>query len=249
MAFVSEIYAYAFYFASAVLVFGLIFKIWQYARVPAPLKIPTTPAPTTQTGVALRMLREVTLFESLFKSNKWIWLFGWLFHAGLFLVLARHLRYFIQPVWWWVELIQPFGKYAAFAMLIGLGGLLARRILVDRVRYISAPSDFLMLLLIIGIGATGALMTFVEHTDIVALKLFFLGLLRLSPQPLPQDPLLLAHLGLVLALMLIFPFSKLLHAPGVFFSPTRNQIDNPRERRHVTSWALPVQAASARKPA
>jgi hypothetical protein len=33
--------------------------------------------------------------------------------------------------------------------------------------------------------------------------------------------------------MLVFPFSKLLHAPGVFFSPTRNQADNPREHRHA----------------
>jgi hypothetical protein len=29
--------------------------------------------------------------------------------------------------------------------------------------------------------------------------------------------------------MIIFPISKLLHAPGLFFSPTRNQTDNPRE--------------------
>ncbi len=48
-------------------------------------------------------------------------------------------------------------------------------------------------------------------------------------QPLPADPLLLVHLALVATLMIIFPFSKLLHAPGVFFSPTRNQVDNPRE--------------------
>ena len=41
------------------------------------------------------------------------------------------------------------------------------------------------------------------------------------------------HLALVALLMLIFPFSKLLHAPGVFFSPTRNQVDDPRERRHL----------------
>ena len=40
--------------------------------------------------------------------------------------------------------------------------------------------------------------------------------------------------------MIIFPFSKLLHAPGVFFSPTRNQVDNPREQRH-----LPTRPASA----
>ena len=38
-------------------------------------------------------------------------------------------------------------------------------------------------------------------------------------------------------LMLIFPFSKLLHAPGMFFSPSRNQVDNPRERRHLAPWA------------
>jgi hypothetical protein len=35
--------------------------------------------------------------------------------------------------------------------------------------------------------------------------------------------------------MAVFPVSKLLHAPGVFFSPTRNQADDSRERRHVTA--------------
>ena len=40
-------------------------------------------------------------------------------------------------------------------------------------------------------------------------------------------------------LMIIFPFSKLLHAPGVFFSPTRNQVDNPREKRHMPTSASP----------
>ena len=43
-------------------------------------------------------------------------------------------------------------------------------------------------------------------------------------------------------LMLIFPFSKLLHAPGVFFSPTRNQVDNARERRHLAPWAEQLEA-------
>ena len=40
--------------------------------------------------------------------------------------------------------------------------------------------------------------------------------------------------------MLVFPFSKLLHAPGVFFSPTRNQVDNAREQRH-----LPTRGAAS----
>ncbi len=243
MSFLTIVFALLFYTATIVLVGGIAYRVYIYARTPAPLKIPTTPAPVTRGGVAVRMLKEITIFESLFKSNKWIWLFGWLFHAALLLVLLRHLRYFTEPVWWWVELIQPFGKYAAFAMLAGLFGLWARRLLVDRVRYISAPSDHLMLLLLIAIGISGVMMTFVAHTDIVALKAFFLGLLRFNWQPFPSDIFLIIHLTLVAVLMIVFPFSKLLHAPGVFFSPTRNQVDNPRERRHVAPWAIKLEAA------
>ena len=236
------VFAILFYLATAVLVFGVAYKVWLYAKIPAPLKIPTTPAPTTRSGVAFRMLKELIIFESLFKSSKWTWLFGWLFHFGLFLVLLRHIRYFIDPVWGWVAFLQPFGKYAAFMMLIGLAGLLGRRILVDRVRYISAPSDHLMLLLLIAIGVTGALMTFVSHTDIVSLKAFLLGLMVFNLEPLPNDLILIVHLSLVILLMIIFPFSKLLHAPGIFFSPTRNQVDNPRERRHVADWASKLES-------
>jgi nitrate reductase gamma subunit len=241
MSFWTVVYALLFYTATILLIGGLAYKIRQYAKTPAPLKIPTTPAPVTRTGVVLRMGREVVFFESLFRSNKWIWIFGYLFHFGMFLVLARHIRYFQEPVWTWVNLIQPFGLYAGFAMLAGLLGLWARRFLVDRVRYISALSDHLMLALLVGIAATGLSMDFITHTDIVQLKAFFLGLMVFNWQPIPEDPVLLLHLGLVAVLMIIFPISKLLHAPGVFFSPSRNQVDNPREQRHIAPWAAELE--------
>ena len=229
----STIYAVLFYFATAVFTVGLVYRIRLYARTPAPLKIPMTPAPVTQTGVVVRMAKEVVFFESLFKSNKWTWLFGWIFHAALLLALLRHLRYFTEPVWIWVDWVQPFGLYAGFVMLAGLAALWVRRFAVERIRYISSPSDHLMLLLLIGIAASGLMTRFVAHTDIVSLKAFVLGLIYFDWQPIPTDPVLLIHLGLVLVLMIIFPFSKLLHAPGVFFSPSRNQVDNAREKRHV----------------
>jgi nitrate reductase gamma subunit len=234
-------YALLFYAATLVFVVGTGARIRRYARTPAPLKIPTTPAPTTRSGVGLRLAREVVFFESLFRASKWTWLFGWLFHAALLLVVLRHLRYFQQPVWTFVALVQPFGTYAGFAMVAGLAGLWARRWFVDRVRYISTPSDHLMLALLIAIGASGLAMRFVAHTDIVAVKAFMLGLMRFDWQPLPADPVLLVHLALVALLMLIFPISKLLHAPGLFFSPTRNQTDNAREERHVASWAAALE--------
>ena len=237
MSLLTILYSALFYLATGVFVIGLALKIRSYAKTPAPLVIPTTPAPTTMGGVRWRMAREVVLFESLFKSSKWTWIFGWTFHVALLLVVLRHLRYFQEPVWLPVVLVQPFGTYAGFAMVAGLGGLWARRWLVDRVRYISTPSDHLMLALLLAIGITGLGMRFVAHTDIVAVKMFVLGLMRLDLQNLPADPVLLVHLALVAVLMLIFPISKLLHAPGLFFSPTRNQADNAREVRHVSAWA------------
>lgn len=234
---VTLVYSILLYIATVTLVAGLAYRIYTYAKTPAPLKIATTPAPTTRAGVAYRLAREVVLFESLFKATKWTWLFGWAFHFGMLLVLLRHFRYFTDTPWFWVNLIQPFGIYAGFVMLLGLFGLWARRFLVDRVRYISSPSDHLMLLLLIGIAASGLLMKFVSHTDIVGVKNFTIGLMEFNFQPMPESPILMVHLGLVAVLMIIFPFSKLLHAAGVFFSPTRNQVDNPREVRHVADWA------------
>ena len=237
MSVLSLAYAGLFYLATALFVVGLALKIRRYTVTPSPLKIPTTPAPVTGPGVAMRIGREVVFFESLFKSSKWTWLFGWMFQFALLLVLVRHLRYFQQPVWTPIIWAQPWGMYAGFAMVGGLAGLWARRFLVDRVRYISTPSDHLHLALLIAIGLTGLGMRFVVPTDIVAVKAFMLGLMRFDIQPLPTDPLLLLHLALVALLLIVFPISKLLHAPGLFFSPTRHQIDNPREARHVAAWA------------
>ena len=239
---VSILFAVLFYLAALLFAGGLVYRINDYARTPAPLKIPTTPAPITNGGVVLRMTREVLLFESLFKANLWTWALGWLFHMSLALVLARHLRYFIEPAWSWVVFIQPFGIYAALPMVIALAGLLARRLFIERIRYISTPSDNLMLALLLLIGLSGLLMKFISHTDIIGTKAFILGLMRFDWQPLPSYWVLYLHLFMVALLLIIFPFSKLLHAPGVFFSPSRNQADNPREKRHLAAWAAKLEA-------
>jgi nitrate reductase gamma subunit len=233
------------------LVAGITNKMLQYKRVPAPLKIAVTPAPLTRKGVAYRFFTEVVLFNSLFRATKWTWIFGFMFHLSLLLAFFRHLRYVISPeslIWPLVNnmVVQSFGHYAGFAMVVGLFGLLARRIFVDRVRYISSPSDYLMLLLIIGIAASGLMMSYVAHTDIIQLKAFIMGLFLFDWQNLPSDFVLLAHLTMVLFLAVIFPISKLLHAPGLFMAPTRYQIDNPREKRHLSPWGAEIEAKDGR---
>jgi len=236
-------FALLFYGAFLVLAIGLGLKVWAYFKLPVPLKVFTAPAPRTRSGAVLRVAREVALFESLFKANKWLWIFGALFHASLLVVLLAHLRYFTQPVWGPVALLQFIAPYAGIGMVVGLGGLWARRLFEERSRYISGLSDHLMLALLLGIGLSGLAMRYLVHTDIVALKAFTLGLIYFDWQPLPADLLLMAHLLLVAALMVALPFSKLLHIPGVFFSPAQNQVDDARERRQLAGWNAALDGA------
>ena len=238
MSLTSIIFTLFCYLSLLLFVIGLSYKIIQYWQTPAPLKIPIAPAPLTRTGVLVRMMTEVLLFKSLFRASKWTWFFGWIFHWALVLLFIRHLGYFWPGDTPEVLLkTEPF-KYASFPLIIGLTGLLGRRIFVDRVRYISAPSDYLMLILLIVIGASGMMMTFtLYYPDMGLVYSFAEGLVTLNWSELPSELIFLAHIFLAFTLIAIFPISKLLHGPAVYFSPTLNQVDNARKRRHISSWA------------
>ena len=80
-----------------------------------------------------------------------------------------------------------------------------------------------MLLLLLVIGASGLLLRYGTHVNIVAVREFTLGLLALSPKDLPQNLTLYAHIFSVVILVAVFPFSKLIHFPGYYFSPRHNQ--------------------------
>ncbi|WP_130470578.1 respiratory nitrate reductase subunit gamma [Candidatus Magnetaquicoccus inordinatus] len=229
------------YLVVGIFLVGFAHRIWLYASCPAPLKIPTTPAPVTTSGVVWRLFTEVAFFNSLFKGDKWAWAGSYAFHGALVLVLLRHLRYFVEPLPAFFAHIQIAGIVAGLVMVGGLGLLLLRRVLIDRVRYISSPADYLWLLLLLGIGGSGLLMQFCIRPDIVHIKAAMMGMWSSTEATLPTlmvgDFIFIAHLLMVAALIVLFPFSKLMHLGGIFFSPTRNQVDNPREKRHVNPWA------------
>ncbi len=225
------------YGAAAVFVFGILCKIMVYAKTPSPLKIPTTPAPTTSLGAGVRVLSEVLLFRSLYRSNKWTWLGGVVFHWAFLLVVLRHLRYFLYPLPAWDMKLQSIGIYAGIVLPIAVLYLLMRRTTVDRTVFISSLADYFVLTLIFFIAGTGLLMKFYERPFMVDIKGFVYGLATFNFSTVPTDPVFLVHITLVMLLLAYFPYSKLVHAPGIFFSPTRNQADNPRERRHVNPWS------------
>lgn len=225
-------FIYLSYLALLIFVVGFLSKLWGFATTPARLKIPTTPAPTSELGVTLRLANEVLFFRNLFKGNKWIWIGGWLFHIAFLLVILRHLRYFLDPLPQYWIVINHIGMYAGIALALPILYLAFRRFVVDRVKYISALGDFFILALLLLIAVTGVGLKYFYRPDIIAVKDFIVGIFTFEHSPFPDNPLFGLHYSLVLLLLVYFPFSKLMHVGGIFFSPSLNQADNPREKRH-----------------
>lgn len=225
------------YGALAVFVLGFAARIIKYAKTPSPLKIPTTPAPLGPVGVVRRMFLDIVFFGSLFKGNKWTWIGGIAFHYAFLLVVLRHLRYFFYPEPGWIMTMQTIGIYAGIVLAVAVLYLLMRRTTVDRTMFVSSLADYFVLALVFCIAGSGLLMKFYVRPFLVDVKAFVYGLFTLNFADAPAEPWFIIHFVLVLMLLAYFPFSKLVHMGGIFFSPTRFMTDNPREKRHVNPWS------------
>ncbi len=218
--------------------------------------------PFTAGGVVIRMLLEILFFRSLFRNTKcefnegakisyrwekWLWLFSLAFHWSFLVVLVRHLRFFLEPVPTCLQLLEKVDGFfqiglpglflSGVVLLAAVTFLLLRRIYIPQMRYISLAADFFPLFLIIGVALSGILMRYFAKVDIVGVKELTMGLatFRLT---IPEGigAVFYVHVFLVSVLLAYFPFSKLMHMPGIFLSPTRNLANNNRAYRHINPW-------------
>jgi nitrate reductase gamma subunit len=227
------------YLSPAIFLIGFLYRFWVWGKTPVPLRIVITPAPATRVGVLWRLAGDALWFPSLFKGDKFLWAAGFAFHILLWLVLLRHLRYFLYPVPGWVEGIQTLGLYAGYLIPIPLALLLARRLADEKVLYVSVLGDYFALFLLAAITVSGTLLSIFFRTYLVDAKAYLLSVIHLQPV-VPQVHWLFGlHFLLIMVLLVYFPFSKLMHSGGLFWSPTRNQRAN-FETRFVNPWDFPV---------
>jgi len=278
------------YVALVVFLAGFAYKVIDWSRSAVPFKIPTTggqqkslpwikPAqldcPTTGWQVVGRMALEILTFRSLFRNTRmrlkegsklsyqleiFLWVGALAFHYAFLTVLIRHLRFFTEPVPFFVTLLETLDSFfrieilypdiqfglpgvylSGIVLLAAVGYLFLRRLFIRQSRYISLASDYFPLFLIFGIALSGLLMRYVAKVDITAAKELTMGLVTFQPTiPAGIGAIFYIHLFFVSVLLAYFPFSKLMHLGGVFLSPTRNLTTDTRARRHVNPWNYPV---------
>ncbi|PIP37420.1 MAG: menaquinol oxidoreductase [Desulfobacterales bacterium CG23_combo_of_CG06-09_8_20_14_all_51_8] len=265
------------YLALVIFIAGFVNRVMDWAKSPVPFRIPTTCGqqqsmdwikqnkidnPSTTWGVLVRMFFEIVLFRSLFRNSRveivgsrlsykwvvWLWLFAILFHYSFLAVVVRHLRFFLEPVPFFVKALEqmdgilqvglPGVFISGVTLLAGALLLLMRRILIPKINYISKAADYFPLLLIIGIALTGLTMRYFTKVDVTKVKELTMGLATFH-MGIPEgglSALFYVHLFFVCILVAYIPFSKLMHMGGVFLSPTRNLANNSRMKRHINPW-------------
>ncbi len=213
------------YITVLVFLIGMVYRFRVWMKTPQPGKMTLFPAPDSVAG---GVLSEILFFPSLFKGDKILWTFSWLFHATLTLVFLGHIRVFsslIDKILLTLGM-SPEGIGQMSATSGGIAGiillatgvlLLLRRVTINRVREISGFPDFLALLLLIAIIFTGDLMRFGDHFDLEQTREWAKSLITFSPST-PQNSTFLVHALLAMLLIIYIPFSKILHWGGIFFT-------------------------------
>ena len=278
------------YLALITFLAGLTIKVVGWSRSAVPFRIPTTggqqkslpwikhsqlDCPANNWQVIARMALEILTFRSLFRNTRmrlkegtklsyqleiFLWIGALAFHYAFLAVIIRHLRFFTEPVPFFVTLVENVDSFFRLEVLysnfqFGLPGvyisglvllaavtyLFARRLFIPQVKYISLASDYFPLFLIFGIALTGILMRYFIKIDITAAKELTMGLVTFRPTiPEGVGSVFYIHLFFVSVLLAYFPFSKLMHLAGIFLSPTRNLTTNTRAKRHINPWNYPV---------
>ncbi len=161
-------------------------------------------------------------------EKKWLRAGSMLFHYGLILVLAGHFIGLIIPKSWHEALGLNESTYHLIAILAGipaglitLAGLLiliARRGYIKRIFAITSTSDWIVLLLLLGVVTFGLLSTLsnigggFDYRENIAPWLR--GILTLRPDPylmLNVPFLFKVHIVFVMLLIAIWPFTRLVH--------------------------------------
>jgi nitrate reductase gamma subunit len=218
------------YVAVVVLIGGIAYQAYRWRqKSPIPANLSLHPRPESQPGRVGDALLDMFTMKGLFSVNKLLWAGGFIMHLGLLLLILGHIRvvtdfYFL---WDWLNwgdaethtFSAVAGSIAGVLFTVPLFYLLFRRF-SGKIKILSTPEDYFVLVLLVAIAVTGMHMRLVLEVEQHPMRVFMQGLYKFRWEPVPESAGLsfVWHFALVQLLMIYFPFGKLMHTIGSFFN-------------------------------
>ncbi len=160
------------------------------------------------------VMKEMIFIRKLFVSQRGLWVPSFLFHGGIYVMLAWSICLFIPAFWpldWVVAVMNVVGVIGFGCATLGAAILLVLRITREDLRVFTTPEEYFNLIAILVVLISGIYCwTNVANVYFVAHQVFTLSATNL-------EPIVLVHLVLMGALMIYIPISKMGHYAGKFF--------------------------------
>ena len=221
------------YITIPVFAFGLLYRLGRWAGARIVHNITLSPYPQSNTDVLTVFGMELVFFRSLFSSDRALWAGAWLMHMALFTAIGGHLVgfYFLGKQFIYIGMSETLseqmsnllGTTMGLVLFAGLVYLLIRRMSIPKVKQVTATSDYLHLVLLLTIVTIGNLMRLFEHDlglTYAPVRDYVAHLIMLQPIPAGHEvftkPFFMLHLLFVQVLLMVFPYSKLMHVFGMF---------------------------------
>lgn len=219
------------YLAAGVFIVAMIWRVGTWLRVSVPFPLTLSPAPVTTSERIWMVGRELLLFSSLWRGDRALWLWAWLMHATLAMVIVGHIvgisSLGLQFMSMGVTATQSktlsavMGTGTGIMLFTALIALLYRRTAIPEVKRLSDPAEYFDLLLILAIVISGLHMRATSlEVDVVAIRAYMGGILSFQPIAIPHEWIFVSHFILVNVLLIYIPFSKLVHLAGSFVNRT-----------------------------
>lgn len=213
---------------------GVLYRLGRWAGPRIVHNITLSPWPKTNTEVAIRVGSEAFLFRNLFRFDKALWVGAIMMHFALLNIIGGHVVGFgllgeqfalipglgITPELS-REMSDMLGTVFGILLFVTLLYLLFRRLTLTHVKQVSKLSDNLWLVYLILLVGVGNIMRLFHavHVEYVEVRDYIVALALFQPvteMHLLDNGFFLTHYLLVQILLIVFPYSKLMHLFGMF---------------------------------
>jgi len=220
------------YITVTIFTLGVLYRLGRWAGARRVHNINLSPWVPDSGQMTVRIGTEAFLFRSLWIFDKGLWVGAIAMHLALLNIIGGHIvgfgflgEQFAYIPGITVEMSKAasdmLGKIFGIILFVALAYLLLRRLTIPAVKQVNRTSDIFWLVFLLALVGIGNLMRFVyefympyEHIYAYMAHLFtFQSVMGL---PALDNYFFLAHFLLVQIMLILLPFSKLLHLFGMF---------------------------------
>ncbi len=202
--------------------FGMAYRFLRIAAMPVHARWELYPVPAGLAGKIRMMLSEIIFLEGVRRHQRSLWVWSWLFHVSLYLLiaigglsLAASISLRVREAA--ASLISTASVVAFSFGIAGSGGLIVLRMASPRFRPLTALADLINLALLLALFLSGLLHVLIEPAAAIVMVEQAGSLLGLAPPPV-LHPLAVLHLCLIALFIAYMPFTHMAHMVLKYFT-------------------------------